>query len=284
MIWLALQPSAGMALEISEILEVQAGQRLLLRTDIGKVEVSGYSGTEVKILVDLQGMDDDEFSVDIAQDDAGVRVDGDLSKRFFVNFSHRRVTFDIRVPRKFDVDVQTRGGSVSVVNIAGSVEVHTSGGSMNFQDIVGNVNGKTSGGSGDVENVNGDLDLDSSGGGFDINGVTGKVELHTSGGSIRAEQITGSINASTSGGSIIAGFSGELSNDSDLSTSGGAVTAYLQPGIGIFVDARSSGGSVKSDFSINGVQRKHRLRGSINGGGPRLNLESSGGGIRIREI
>ena len=97
-------------------------------------------------------------------------------------------------------------------------------------------------------------------------------------------EVTGSLRASTSGGSITARFTQALINASDLETSGGSVTVYLVDGLGVDVDAHTSSGRVRSDFPIDGRVDKHRAVGRINGGGEQLNLESSGGGIRIRKI
>lgn len=115
----ALQPNVGITQTLSEVIEVESGQRLQLRSDLGRVEITGYSDSEVKVIVEVRGLDDDEFKVDINKDAAGVRIDGELTKTRWFHASNRRIRFDIRVPREFDIDVNTEGGSISVVNIAG---------------------------------------------------------------------------------------------------------------------------------------------------------------------
>lgn len=127
------------------------------------------------------------------------------------------------------------------------------------------------------------MKLSTSGGSFKVTDVIGDVDIRTSGGSIRLEQVRGEIDASTSGGSITARFDEPVSKDCDLHTSGGSVTAYLVKGARVNLDAESSGGRVRSDFDVDGFQDKHSARGTINGGGPRLQLNSSGGGVHIRE-
>lgn len=58
----------------------------------------------------------------------------------------------------------------------------------------------------------------------------------------------------------------------------------MASGIAVDLDARSSGGGVHSDvpITVQGAQDNDMLRGRINGGGPKLVLRSSGGGIRVR--
>jgi hypothetical protein len=280
---IAMQPNVGNSQSISKIITVESGQRLQLRSDLGSVEVTGYAGSELEVFVETNGLDEDEFKVDIVKDAAGVRIDGKLKKTRWRHASNKRVRYDIRLPREFDVDVNTDGGSISVMKIAGSVDVRTSGGSIRFADINGHVVGRTSGGSGSADNIEGSLELDSSGGGFDIVDVIGDVDLRTSGGSIQIERVDGAVTASTSGGSITARFDKSLSNACELETSGGSVTAYLSVGTGVDLEANSSGGRVRSDFDIDGRLRKQSAYGKINGGGPRLSLETSGGSIRIRK-
>ena len=58
----------------------------------------------------------------------------------------------------------------------------------------------------------------------------------------------------------------------------------MDPGVGLEIDASTSGGSVDTDLpvTVRGSISKPALRGQLNGGGNRLRLRSSGGGIRIK--
>jgi hypothetical protein len=49
------------------------------------------------------------------------------------------------------------------------------------------------------------------------------------------------------------------------------------------VDASTSGGSVSSDFPVPSSGNRQSLRAAINGGGPLLQLRTSGGGIHIQK-
>ena len=110
------------------------------------------------------------------------------------------------------------------------------------------------------------------------------VELDTSGGSLSIEDLTGNLNANTSGGSIKLSINKQLTKDAKLTTSGGSITAYLIHDIQLDINASTSGGRVKSDFEINGKVKKMSVKGTINGGGPKLTLKTSGGSIKIKEI
>ena len=51
------------------------------------------------------------------------------------------------------------------------------------------------------------------------------------------------------------------------------------------LDAHASGGGVSSDvpITVQGKQDEDSLVGKINGGGPKLVLRSSGGGVRVKK-
>ena len=89
----------------------------------------------------------------------------------------------------------------------------------------------------------------------------------------------------TSGGSVKAYISQQPAGDSELSTSGGSVTVYLDESIAVDLDAKTSGGRVRTDFEFavigNDSYSKNSLVANLNGGGPRLHLRTSGGGIQV---
>jgi hypothetical protein len=59
----------------------------------------------------------------------------------------------------------------------------------------------------------------------------------------------------------------------------------LASNVAVEVDARASGGGVHSDVPVTivGTKDDDALQGSINGGGPKLVLRTSGGGIRLKK-
>ena len=56
--------------------------------------------------------------------------------------------------------------------------------------------------------------------------------------------------------------------------------------VNLNLDAETSAGSVSSDLpvTVSGIKDRGSLQGTINSGGPRLVLRSSGGGIRINKL
>jgi len=213
----------------------------------------------------------------------------------------RQVEYRVSVPREFSVDLSTSGGSIAVGDLKGEVLARTSGGELNFGRIDGPVRGNTSGGgislegsrgkavlrtSGGgirIDDVAGEVDASTSGGSVQVNRATGRVSAHTSGGSITIRDTTGAVDASTSGGSVSARLSAQPQESSRLSTSGGSINVELASSVHVNVDASTSGGSVSSDFPVPTSGDHQNLRAAINGGGPLLQLRTSGGGINIQK-
>jgi len=293
---------------IKKSFEVNEGGHLILDSDIGSIEVisSNKNRVEVDVFFDSDEIPED-YDIQFDQQGNDVLIRASYKKSdIFGGWGNRRlkVRYFITVPKKYNVDLETSGGSITVDDLQGEVRSKTSGGSLKFGEIIGSVWGKTSGGSIMLEGCRGKADVKTSGGSINIGKVDGDVFARTSGGSIRierskgnvvaqtsgggitVEEVMGSIEAETSGGSVTAHISEQPSNDCRLETSGGTVTVYLAEEIKLNINAKASGGRVKTELpvTIEGEFSKSRLKAKLNGGGPLLFLRTSGGSIRLRRM
>ena len=302
---------------IKERFEVGEGGTLTLDSELGSIGVNAQRGNMVGIevirRVEVSSAKDaeeflDNLRIEFSQDGKDVvvitRIKDD-SWDFLKSTKRKlKLRFVVTVPPKYNVDLKTSGGNVSVADLEGKVVAETSGGSLEFGNILGPVNGRTSGGGIGLRGCNRDVYLKTSGGGIDIGEVDGKVEARTSGGSIRIKKVKGSffarssggsievgdamgvLEAETSGGSITARISGQPQDACRLETSGGSVNVYLAGYIKADLDAKTSGGRISTEFpvTIEGELRDDQLRAKINGGGPELFLRTSGGDITLRKL
>lgn len=291
---------------------VKSGGWLELRADFGSVEVRSWPQNELKVQVIkwVEGRSRrsakelfEDYEIRYNQTDRGVSIVAEMRGRgFFRNNDGLQVEFRISVPRQYNLDLNTSGGSIDVDDLVGEARVKTSGGSLTLGRIEGPVDANTSGGSIDLRQakgkvvartsgggitlgeVSGDVDVETSGGSIEVDGAAGNLRAHTSGGGVSLRGLQGNVDASTSGGSIEAEILKQLDAPCELSTSGGGVRVYLARDIKVDVDAYTSGGDVESDLPIT-VQGKFgegKLRGKLNGGGPLLTLRTSGGDIELR--
>lgn len=247
---LSLLTAGVQAKVIEKSFSVSDAGLLKLETQSGTLKISSHNQDTVAVEVKIDGRDEDQFEVTFKQSGNDVSISGERGSDSQGSFNGNRlkVTYNIKVPSHYNLDLDTRGGSIRISDLSGNIDAHTSGGSINLGHI------------------------------------DGLVDVHTSGGSINVDEVTGTINARTSGGSVNANISKQPTGDSKLSTSGGSITVYLNQDIAVDLSASTSGGRVSSDFSVDGHVSKKSIKGSINGGGPDLVLRTSGGSVRINKI
>lgn len=231
----------------TEKFDVNLGGQLTVRTDAGSIKIETHDEATVELRVKIENREGDKFTYRHELSNGNLTIIGEIEKN--QNWVRNlKVEFNLLIPKNYNVELNTSGGSLSIEDLVGELNARTSGGSINVGNIVGN------------------------------------VELHTSGGSINTDTVTGNLNAHTSGGSIKVSMDKQPTEDAKLTTSGGSITAYLNSDVQLDINASTSGGRVKSDFEIDGRIKKMSVKGSINGGGPKLTLRTSGGSIKIKEI
>ncbi len=280
--------------KITRTFDVGYGGTLTVDTDRGSIEVKTARARQVTVEISLKTpfgrtgdieeiLEDFDIEFDHSGKDVTVTLESKHGWDWFGWVKYPRFHFAVTVPEKYNLDLNTAGGSIKIADLEGDVECETSGGSLHISQIKGSIYGRTSGGNITLKGSDGEADLKTSGGGIDIGQVAGHIKAHTSGGSIHVNELQGTIRASTSGGSITATISRQPKSDCSLKTSGGSVTVRLADGIKVDVDAKTSGGSVKCEMpiTVQGLPGKNEVQGKINGGGPELYLRSSGGPIRI---
>ena len=195
------------------------------------------------------------------------------------NNSQLQVKYRISLPRKFNVNLKTFGGSITVADLLGDVECHTSGGGLKLGKIGGAILGETFGGSIAVAASSGSVEVKTSGGGIDVGEVDGNVQARTFGGSIHVKGAKGRVEVSTSGGGIEIG---EVDGDVEAQTHGGSIHVRKARGK---VVATTSGGGIDLD-EVQGAIEAKTFGGSITAGllsQPKgtSHLQTSGGGIRV---
>lgn len=311
----AILASVALATEVTveQVFPVTPGGRLVLDADRGSIRATTAETNAVGLTVirEVKGADAARTEEILARSPIESVKDGN-AVRITVRSKDRagwlgkqpslKVKFLVTVPRQFNLDLKTAGGSIEIADLTGQAGLQTAGGSIRAASVDGSLTAKTAGGSihagsvtGSVEadtaggsiqlgEVNGDVRARTAGGSIRVNGAGGTLDARTSGGSIDLKALAGPVHAETSGGSISARFSKMPAKDSSLETSGGSITAVLPEGAGCILDAETSGGRVSSDLpvTIRGKGSKSELKGDIGGGGATLKVRASGGSIQIK--
>ena len=247
--------------EVHQEFQVEPGKKLNIDLKTGgKIRIEGWNKPVVSVDGFIKGSDGDDTEVQVEQTATGVA----LRTRFRGRKDHYDADgeFDIRVPSRFDVEIDSMGGSVSIQNVEGEFEGSTMGGGLNLSGLKGKIS------------------LSTMGGGINLTKSHLDGEVSTMGGQVVIEEVTGNVEGSSMGGKVIhkkTGADGKTSGEVNISTMGGALNVDEAPkgaklntmggNIHIVsakdhVDAKTMGGDVRID-SVDGWVRAETMGGDI---------------------
>ncbi|MDR9416876.1 MAG: DUF4097 family beta strand repeat-containing protein [Gracilimonas sp.] len=264
---------------------------LEVQTSGGSIQVFGSKEDEVvaEMYVRKQGdyvepdeADLSDYKIEFYQDGNTVKVIADRKSGGWNWNNGYSISFIVYTPNETRTRLKTSGGSLTAKNMSGTQELKTSGGSITTEGIQGEMVLKTSGGSIRMKDIQGDVDAKTSGGTIRAEYLVGNLEAKTSGGSIRLSGIEGRVEAKTSGGSIDAEVLAP-SELIDLKTSGGSITITVprENGYDLDLDGNRVYGKLES---FSGEMEKDEIRGTLNGGGVKVEAKTSGGSIRLEYL
>ena len=267
-----------------ESFKLEPGGQLVMNVRVGNVHVQSWDRNEVSFEADVHGSERfvSDFNFDFDRSDARLEIKGDLPYRKW-NWGFRtKVAITMRVPQHCHLDLKTSGGNIEVQDVRGQSNLHTSGGNLRLANLEGDLVAKTSGGDIRASGITGQTQLGTSGGNIYLEDLSGDIDARTSGGNIDLLGVEGEIVAKTSGGNIEMRLVGPYKGV-QASTSGGHIHCYVDGDLSANLNARTSGGRVTVDFpiTIRGKISNSKVQGTINGGGPPLELHSSGGNIKV---
>ena len=235
-----------------------SGGRVEVETRNGSIRVETGAGSEVQVKARIKARADSsararellaEVEVEVEERGATVRIEADQPRSGWMRNESVTVSYELTIPADAELDADTSNGSIEVREIGGRAWLSTNNGSIKAR------------------------------------GVGGRLEAESNNGSIKAWDVRGAVQARTNNGSIEAEIiASGLDEDMRLKTNNGSVELTLEAGVAASSDARTRNGRVTSDFR-GGIQdeRRKTLRLDLNGGGPRVDLESTNGSIRLRE-
>jgi hypothetical protein len=244
---------------------VEAGGQLIVRADQGPMDITTGTPGRVECTVSLRAFSRDESrarsllsqfqltavrtssnTVDISGNSGGSRRHSDSLS----------VHYAIKVPQRFNLDLETRGGSLHVDNLDGTLRGVTAGGDIQTGDITGPVHLQTAGGSIHLGNIGARVDARTAGGNIRVGNVKGDAYLETSGGEIAAGIVDGTLRAKTAGGDIALQAAG---GPVIVETAGGQIRLGQCGGT---VQAETAGGNIHLD-GARGVVHVQTAGGSI---------------------
>ena len=299
---------------VSQTLEGAPSGKLIIDVDFGTIDVSAGADDKISVMAHRKIDSDNEAQEKeyLASAPVTVSKEGNTvtirarrqNKEHNLNWSGRcsmDARYTVHVPRTFNSELRTGGGTIMVAELTGSMSADTSGGKLKFTHLHGPTGATTSGGSIELNGCEGALKVDTSGGRIEATDGSGSLEARTSGGSIVVrnfggdtkvetsggrltfENINGKITGRSSGGSISAKLKSPVPGDVNLETSAGSIDVMVPPDAGLDIEAEASSGRVTSELPVTGTRTdRDSMKGKINGGGKSLVLRSGAGSISIK--
>lgn len=249
---------------------VREGGRLVVRADLGPVVVKAGANDRMECQVRLRAYTPNETearryfkSCELSVrplEGGGAYLTGRLPQERRQPY-RVGAEFNITLPVRFNVDIETKGGDVEVARLEGEFRAVTAGGDIRSGDVTGPVHCETAGGDITLGNIGARLEARTAGGDIRVGDVKGGATLETSGGEIVAGQISGALKAETAGGDVaLRGASGPI----EARTAGGQIQIGDSGGS---VFAQTAGGSI-------------RLQGAAG----RVEVKTAGGSIDLLQV
>jgi len=228
--------------------DISEGNNLIVDVPGGDVTVTYWNDESVEVKIFGNEKAHDKIDFDISSDGETAEVIGNKRSSVSSWFSNVQVEVEIKVPAKFNLDINTSGGDIKCGGISGMLMLNTSGGDIWTDKCSGN------------------------------------ISVSTSGGDVFLICKNATIEAETSGGDIELEYSGE-NMGIDLSTSGGDIDIKLPSDLTASLDLSTSGGDVFCSLTLSNITKSYEtsLVGDMNGGGEEIAAHTSGGDITMKE-
>ncbi len=173
------------------------------------------------------------------------------------------IDYEITTPRGTDLRADTGSGDIRIVDEGGPVKAQTGSGSIDATGLSDRVN------------------LESGSGSIHAGMLSSlEVKAQTGSGNIELQNVQGSLWANTGSGNIVA--SGHPSAGWKLETGSGNVELSVG-GAPYTIDAEAGSGNIETGSPVvsEDTSDKHHVQGKVNGGGPRVRVETGSGDIRV---
>lgn len=289
-------------------LSVSGPVDLSVRTGAGGIQVRTGSGDTVRIVGHVRArtmwtVEDPKVEVERLLADPPIEQAGDTIRIGATQASMPRsvsISYELTVPANTRLQSRTGSGNQLIGDLQGPLEAKAGSGEIKVGRIGGDVIVST--GSGDIDLVEsrGRFDAKAGSGTIRATGVGGAIRARAGSGRIDVEQTAaGEIDVATGSGDIIVkgaqgpiylragsgdiSINGQPSDDWRVKTGSGSVAVRVPNQASFAIDAETRSGSIDITHPIqeSDTRTRRRLQGTIGRGGPRLELSTGSGRIRI---
>lgn len=236
--------------------EFQPGGRLSLVNVNGEISIGTWDRHEVTMKAEKRAGAGSEEEARLLLEETTVQFDRtedriDIRTELPKRKRNVRVAYTLTVPEEIDLTLRSANGGIQANDVSGAVDAKTTNGSI------------------------------------EVAGITGVVKARTTNGNVDLSEVLGPIGANTTNGKVEVAIS-ELSeepHDIRASTTNGGIEVSLPRGLKAHLKASTVNGSIDSDFPVTVKGRIGKsVDEAINGGGRLIDLKTTNGSIRLKEL
>jgi len=289
---------------------VSGTPELRVQTNDARIEVTSWQRNQIAARVVTEGWRIADDKVRVRETQTGDRVALEVHipnfdwKMFQDN--RRSARIEVSVPAKASLDLRTGDGGVSLASVEGTIRVHTGDGSIGAENLRGHVWLSSGDGRIEARRLAGTVRVSTGDGTIDVRDLEGEVELSTGDGRIDAIGMQAALRARTNDGRVnvdgrfnrlelrsgdgsvtaTAREGSRMEGDWSLSSRDGSITLRLPEAFPAELDAQTGDGEVTLDFpvKVSGSLSRSRIQGTIQEGGPRLELRTADGAIHLQKL
>jgi Putative adhesin len=190
---------------------------------------------------------------------------------FHVGLHSGSVKVVVETPANLTLEARTSDGGLRAGGLHGDLSFDSSDGSQDLEDLSGNLKVRTRDGGVHLRGGRGTLEAQGADGSQEISGAFDSLQVSSSDGSLKVELLPGT----------------RLHASSRITTRDGSLTVRVPRDLAAEFKVETRDGGISSDLplAMNGYNSrggdKHELRGTLNGGGSLLAIESSDGSVRL---
>lgn len=267
---------------LTKSFHIGSGGKLEIQATNTDIQISSWDQNRVEI---KQNLEIDAYTRREAAEivervkNGYTQKDNTISIRTIPRGRHDAHNLEIRLPRKFDLDINLSNGDISVLDLQGDLSIRTSQGDMVLSRLNGNIDIQIANGDLELNTIEGMLNASTAAGDIKLRNIDAKSELKTAGGDIELEKAGNDIALLTAGGDIEIAH---CEKSVTAKTRGGDITISHVNGD---VLLETAGGKIEME-NINGTVEASSRGGEISGTAfqSRIKAETMGGEIILENV
>lgn len=264
---------------IEKTIAASSGERMYI--DLrpgGSITIHGWNQSQVRLRAVLSGNRVRETRVTFERGSNGIELRAVVDYTGSDYNSRNSNSFELWVPRQFDVQMSSAGGGISIDNLEGRFSGNTGGGEITLENVSGEASLTTGGGEIRVANSSLNGSITTGGGGGVVTNTTGDIRVTSGGGPVIRDGVSQTRSYGVGG----------LAASSGGGQAGGRSPLIVVDGKVIGTDAisyNSAGGDIRLESVPNGG-RFNTGGGSIVIGsvGAAASFNTGGGNIRLSNV